>query len=118
MTIRIEIWPDEASVTPNDQCYWYAAADVNGQHFEERSRRAAAMKLARTLRDAGIPDGPAEIYNRHRPLPSGGPSIVAKSFYKQLAAYTIAESAKSPIRTGKFVDIAARVAAGDCAAVV
>lgn len=107
--IRIETWPDETTRTPNDGCYWYAACDIEGQHYEARSRRGPTFKLARLLVSAGVEDDQVEIYNRHHPLPSGGPSVTARSFHKALAPHTLAESARSPIRKGKFVDISARI---------
>jgi hypothetical protein len=60
--IVVRVRPLEATRTPNSGCIWLAACEIDGQHFEARSRHGAANALARELVAAGIPDRPLEVH--------------------------------------------------------
>jgi hypothetical protein len=51
----------ENSRTAENSCTWLAETEIDGQHFEARSRRGAPHELARTLVAAGIPDQPVRV---------------------------------------------------------
>jgi hypothetical protein len=106
MTIKVEEWADEESRTPNNSCYWYASCEIDGVKYVERSRRGAVNRLARKLVAAGIPDDRVEVWQ--------GTKLqwTAKSMHT-ISLYTFAESMKSPLRRGVFVDTAARIGHSD-----
>ena len=75
-----------------------AAAEVGGTRYAVRSRSSAVCKLARLLREPGVPDGPWEAYRtggNGKPV-MRGPSILA------MAERTITEGDRDGLRWDKF----------------
>jgi hypothetical protein len=60
--IIVRVRPLEQTRTPNSGCLWLAECEVDGQHFEARSRHGAASALSRQLLAAGIADQPLEVH--------------------------------------------------------
>jgi hypothetical protein len=47
--------------TAENSCSYLAETEIDGQHFEARSRRGAPHELARALVAAGVPDQPVSL---------------------------------------------------------
>lgn len=111
--LRFDVWPDESTYTPNDTCRWYASCDIDGTHYETSSRRGPTLKLARVLVAENIPDAPVLVYERDSKEAEPKPywSLRYRSFHNDMAPFTLAESANSPLRKGKYVDPAVRTGA-------
>lgn len=60
--IVVRVRPLEQTRTPNSGCLWLAECEVDGQHYEARSRHGAANALSRQLLAAGIADQPMEVH--------------------------------------------------------
>jgi hypothetical protein len=60
--IVVRARPLEETRTPNSGCLWLAECEVDGKHYEARSRHGAANALARQLMAAGIADQPLEVH--------------------------------------------------------
>jgi hypothetical protein len=60
--IVVRVRPLEETRTPNSGCLWLAECEVDGQHYEARTRHGAANALSRQLVAAGIADQPLEVH--------------------------------------------------------
>jgi hypothetical protein len=59
--IRVHCRALEETRGPNRPCLWLAECDVDGRHFDARSRHGVVYEMARVLVAAGIADRPLRV---------------------------------------------------------
>lgn len=92
------------SATPNNSSKFRAVVEVDGIEFAAISRRGASCALARKLVAAGVPDQPMQVHDANGRLLFQWPSL------HQAAGLTYAESEKTSLRSGKYVNLSDRLA--------
>lgn len=90
------------TTTSENSHIFLAETEVDGQHYEGTSRRGASFVLARKLKEAGIPDQPLSVW-------IDGIEVFRWGSFYEAAENTFGESAKMPLRMGKYVDISTRI---------
>src|ERR1700722_11311837 len=101
--IRVTMKEEPGTTTPDNSHMFVAETEINGHLYAARSRRGASCSLARKLVEAGIADQPMSVCSE-----DGSEMFRWRSFHKA-AENTYGESAKMPLRMGKYVDISARI---------
>ena len=105
--ITIEQRPVEATRTPGNGCIWLAETVIDGKRYSARSRRGAALALARVLVAAGIPDQPICVRQ------AGLRGEMRYRSLHRMAMRTIEESVRTPIGDRQYREFPGRERVGE-----